>query len=145
DSREADPGLVGILVHLEQAAVVAHRRQNIPMITNQSGKTSRGDFAQWPVSPYSPYVLSLLQVGVRMVGGVSGIFHRVTGHWGEPSKLFRLLLSDGRAGFWSRTATPAISNRHAGESQSRRHVHIVASLRVFNTLCDDAKSSHDMS
>lgn len=85
EARQSEPGFVGVAVGLEAPAELAERSEDIVVPTDQNEAASFGGFAQWPVSPYSPYVLSLLQVGVRMVGSVSGSFHRITGHWGESS------------------------------------------------------------
>jgi hypothetical protein len=74
------------MIGFEAPAERAQRSEKVFVFPNKDGELPRGDFAQWPVSPYSPYVLSLYQVGVRMVGGVSRSFHRVTGHWVESSK-----------------------------------------------------------
>lgn len=93
DPRESDPRLVRITIGLETPTECAQRPEKTFVISNQDGESPRRGFAQWPVSPYSPYVLSLYQVGVRMVGGVSRIFHRVTGHWGESSKFLRFALN----------------------------------------------------
>lgn len=74
------------MVRLEATAEIAQGSEKTFVRSNQDRKPRSGGIAQWPVSPYSPYVLSLYQVGIRMVGGVSRSFHRVTGHWGESSK-----------------------------------------------------------
>jgi hypothetical protein len=59
DPREAEPCLVRITVGLETPTKCAQRPEKIFVLSNQDGESPSGGFAQWPVSPYSPYVLSL--------------------------------------------------------------------------------------
>jgi hypothetical protein len=59
DPREPDPRIIGITIALEPTTEVAQRTENISLRSNQDGEARVGVFAQWPVSPYSPYVLSL--------------------------------------------------------------------------------------
>src|SRR5437867_6221296 len=96
DSREADPGFVGIAIGFEAAAEIAQRSEQVFVPSNQDGKLPSGGFAQRPVSPYSPYVLWLYQVGSRRGGGVSGSCHRVPGHWGGWPRSSLRLSDSGR-------------------------------------------------
>ncbi len=121
DPGEAEPRIIGITVGLEAPAVVAQGTEKTFVFSNQDGKPRSGGIAQWPVSPYSPYVLSLYQVGVRMVGGVSGSFHRVTGHWGESSKFSFHLRISGM--FVAAPGCAENSNRHAVSSLMTARTH----------------------
>lgn len=56
---ENNPCIIGITIGLEATTQVAQRTEKVSLRSNQDGKARVGGFAQWPVSPYSPYVLSL--------------------------------------------------------------------------------------
>ena len=55
DSREADPGFVGIAIGFEAAAEIAQRSEQVFVPSNQDGKLPSGGFAQRPVSPLASY------------------------------------------------------------------------------------------